>query len=1032
MFVNGFVNAQTETNITKLLEIANKSKSKAIIQKEEAILFATQNNLDLKKVLEDGTEIELIAMKNGMPLYYSTSNLSAAQTTRTDKLWENGGLSLSLDGLGYSKLGEWDGGAVRVSHQEFTNFGTSRVTQSDDATALSNHATHVAGTIVAHGVTANAKGMAYNGNLKAYDWNFDEAEMATAAAAGLELSNHSYGFLSGWHYDGSEWIWYGVGSPVNGIRENWYFGFYDDYAANWDEIAYNAPNYLIVRAAGNDRGQGPSYASSTPDYPEKDGGLDGFDCIANMGVSKNILTVGAVYGVTSYTSPSDVVMTSFSCWGPADDGRIKPDIVAKGVSLYSTNSSADDSYGTNTGTSMATPNVTGTLALLQQHYQNLNSGTPMRSATLKSLIIHTADEAGDNIGPDYKFGWGLLNAERAAEKISNDFNEQNLIDEINLINDESYSRDVFVTGESPLRVTIAWTDVKGIPVELSLNPSDIMLVNDLDITITDSENNTFYPYKLDRDNPFGAATNSSKNSVDNVEMVFVENPTPGYYNISVTHDGNLSGGSQAFSIIISGVSEVTEIAWTGETSNDWADATNWDNGVPQIYNNVVIPSGLTNYPTVSDSRQCNDITLAEGTTLVGFENLQIIGEFSYSTLVSWDSEYHYLSSPVGQTMISAVFPEVNHNEICMYSYDEVSQNWIAQSISGDDNYFENGVGYNIHRMNGSTLSNYTLSFDKNSPIWEDKTFTNLSSTGSVANYSGWHLLGNPFPAALDWSNIALWNLNNIENAVYVWNGNSGNYIDYNGSLGGLTGGEIPVGQGFLVKVNSSTNSIKIPVSAAIHANRPIYKTQLSALRLDVTTLSTTFSDVTFVSFNDNASLNFDSQFDSRKLSGLGEAPQLYTTIDNQRFSINVLPKNSKVIALNFEAGIDDLYTINASEINLDVVVTLEDLKTGKMQILNKNMLYNFEANVGDPAERFLLHLKSMDTNNDFDEKSFSAYAINKTLYVDNFCSGELNIFNLNGELVYKKQVDKGLSSVPLNSGIYIVNISGFSQKVMVM
>ncbi len=72
-------------------------------------------------------------------------------------LWPGGSLGLSLDGSGYDKLGEWDGGAVHLNHVEFMNTGSSRVTQVDGATDTSSHATHVAGTMIANGVDGSSQ-----------------------------------------------------------------------------------------------------------------------------------------------------------------------------------------------------------------------------------------------------------------------------------------------------------------------------------------------------------------------------------------------------------------------------------------------------------------------------------------------------------------------------------------------------------------------------------------------------------------------------------------------------------------------------------------------------------------------------------------------------------------------------------------------------------------------------------------------------------------------------------------------------------
>jgi len=318
-------------------------------------------------------------------------------------------------------------------------------------------------------------------------------------------------------------------------------------------IANNAPYFLMVKSAGNDRGEGPSNAG-TGDVPEKDGGADGYDCIGGAGIAKNTLTVGATYEVLNYTGPSSVAISSFSSWGPADDGRIKPDVVGKGVNVYSSTSSTNTSYTQMSGTSMSGPNVTGTLVLLQQLYKETHDGNPMRASTLKGLVIHSADEAGAHPGPDYIFGWGLVNAERAANIIIEDDVMQNSIDEVTLAVNGEYTREVSVSGGNPLRVTISWTDPHGSIPPASLNPRTPLLVNDLDLRVVDENGNIFFPYMLDPENPSAAATTATKNNIDNVEMVYIDNAPAGTYTIHVDHDGTMAN-AQIFSIIISGIDE---------------------------------------------------------------------------------------------------------------------------------------------------------------------------------------------------------------------------------------------------------------------------------------------------------------------------------------------------------------------------------------------------------------------------------------------------------------------------------------------
>lgn len=529
------VKAQVETKTTDLKSLSVRFAREFETEKEQAITYARANNIPIR-IENDSVLMVLMAIdNNGIPQYYTTTNAVAAATSSTNEVYSGGGAGLNLDGTGISVC-EWDGGTIRTTHQEFGTRATNI-----DASAVHWHSTHVAGTIIAAGLNSAAKGMAYAAELRAYDWDYDNAEMATEAANGNLLSNHSYGWVRGWYWNGSANVW--NGDPAISTDEDYRFGFYDYSARDWDEIAVNAPYYLIVKSAGNDRGDSGD-GSYPPDGP--------YDCIPQRGISKNILTVGAVDDIPGgYSSPSGVNLAGFSSCGPADDGRIKPDIVANGIGLISTYSSADDAYTSSSGTSMSAPATTGSLALLLQHYENVKgAGAKMRSATLKALVLHTADEAGANDGPDYEFGWGLLSTRKAADKITED-QTTDVISEHLLANGESFTREITTTGISPLRVTIVWTDPPGTPPAASLDPANAMLVNDLDLCLTESTN-TYYPWKLDKDNPEVAATRAGENNVDNVEMVDIDSPTAATtYTIVVDHDGTLAS-PQAFSMIISG------------------------------------------------------------------------------------------------------------------------------------------------------------------------------------------------------------------------------------------------------------------------------------------------------------------------------------------------------------------------------------------------------------------------------------------------------------------------------------------------
>ena len=528
--------SQIVTNYAVLKKLSKEMYLQEINNRKKVLEFLKQRKMPVK-IINDSLTIEVQFIdKYGNPQYLITNNANAAKTISTDKVFSGGGAGFNLDGAGVT-LREWDAGVIRKTHQEFGG----RVS-NQDAVSVSGHSTHVAGTMIASGVTAAAKGMAPAASLRSFDWNNMNSEMANEAANGALISNHSYGYLRGWN--GCKW-W---GDTTISKVEDYKFGFYDETSRAWDEIAYNAPYYLIVKSSGNDRNDDcDTSVLYPPDGP--------YDCIDQLGISKNILTVGAVNDISGgYTQPSDVVMTSFSSWGPADDGRIKPDIVANGTGLYSTYYTADNAYASMTGTSMSSPSVAGSLALLIQHYEDVfGSGKKMRASTLKALVINTANEAGTDDGPDYSFGWGLMNTEKAALKISQD-DTLDVISEKVLDDGNTYSRYIKLKSANPIRITLVWTDPPGNPpAKDTLDPDDPAIINDLDLVLEDTTDKTFYyPWKLDRDNPSVAAT-TGVNDVDNVEQVDIAVPDSGHvYKISVSHKNSLENGSQAFSLIIEG------------------------------------------------------------------------------------------------------------------------------------------------------------------------------------------------------------------------------------------------------------------------------------------------------------------------------------------------------------------------------------------------------------------------------------------------------------------------------------------------
>lgn len=550
-------------NPSKRQSAIDRARERATRKKKEAREWAKARGIQMRH--DDGQQVrELMAIRNRRPIYYATKNVNAAISTAANLVRNTSPYNLAGSGV---VVGVWDGGSVLASHVEFA---TGRVVVEDGSDSAS-HSTHVGGTISARGADYRALGMAPESTISSYDWNSDVSEMTGRAASApgqgtkLYLSNHSYGYITGWEGGSGEYIWFG--DSWSATAEEDYFGQYVSEARDWDSIVYNAPYFLPFKAAGNDRNDDPSPGDSvyngegdgTPEsydpalHPAGDGAYkNGYDTINPVGTAKNIMTVGAVNDAVlgGSRSVAKATRTSFSSWGPADDGRIKPDIVANGVGVYSCDDGSDSDYYTTSGTSMASPNACGSAALLVDYYDNLFPGGAMRASTLKGLIIHTADDLG-RPGPDYSNGWGLMNTLAAAELLRDFSNDPSRLKEEMLSNaNRSDTHAFFSNGNEPVRVTLCWSDPPGGSVS-SHDDRTPRLVNNLDLKVVGPDG-TFWPYKLDYADPAANATATGENDIDNVEQVYIATPVAGKYTAVVDYDGTLQDGEQWYSLLVSG------------------------------------------------------------------------------------------------------------------------------------------------------------------------------------------------------------------------------------------------------------------------------------------------------------------------------------------------------------------------------------------------------------------------------------------------------------------------------------------------
>ena len=431
----------------------------------------------------------------------------------------------NLTGSGVTVM-VYDGGTARSTHVDFQGRCFVR-----DSSGMADHSTHVAGTVGGAGVAnATYKGMAPGVTIQSYGFEYDGSGTFLYTNPGDLESDYNQAINTYGAAISNNSI--GTNTAPNGFDCN----FEGDYGVTDTVIdaivrgSLGAP-FRIVWANGNERQVtrcGTTYHTTAP-----------------PACAKNHITVGAV-------NSNDDSITSFTSWGPADDGRLKPDISGPGCQsngdggVTSCSYSGDSAYVTMCGTSMAAPTVTGLSALLIQDFKAQFPTQPLfRNSTLKAWLAHSAVDRG-NAGPDYQFGYGSVRIQAAI-----DLMRTGAFTESSVSQGATYSRTVVVSaGDPELKVTLAWDDPPGTP---NVSPA---LVNDLDLRVYSPTSVQAYPWTLGGiANPSAAAVRTQANHVDNIEQVLVSNPAAGTWTIQV-YGYNVPQGPQTFSLVGDGAANV--------------------------------------------------------------------------------------------------------------------------------------------------------------------------------------------------------------------------------------------------------------------------------------------------------------------------------------------------------------------------------------------------------------------------------------------------------------------------------------------
>lgn len=374
---------------------------------------------------------------------------------------------------------------------------TKNVLNRNPSFTTNNHGRQVTGVVGGDGlIEERYKGVAPNSLLIVDYFDLVLTKSATYFSDfGMTVTNNSY-------FNGL------AGCPGNSD--------YNELSVYVDQQIYNNPFLQHIFSAGND---GQRVCSPYP--------LSFATIKSGYQVGKNVLDVA------DYHVGTDVLNLS-SSKGPVEDGRLKPEITASGVSVVTT--SNNNTYAQGFGTSFSSPYIAGVWALLTERYKQLHANALPKSALIKGALCNSADDRG-NSGPDYSYGFGLVNPRRAVEVLEN-----NRYFTGTLSTAGTSSQIIAVPANTrQVKVLLYWHDKEASPL------ASTALVNDLDLSVTDGVT-TYLPWIL---NPSPATVNNPAvrgvDRINNIEQVTIDNPGA---NISINVSGfNVPNGPQEYFVV---------------------------------------------------------------------------------------------------------------------------------------------------------------------------------------------------------------------------------------------------------------------------------------------------------------------------------------------------------------------------------------------------------------------------------------------------------------------------------------------------
>ena len=418
-------------------------------------------------------------------------------------------------------------------------------------------------------------------------------------------------------------------------------------------------------------------------------------------------------------------------------------------------------------------------------------------------------------------------------------------------------------------------------------------------------------------------------------------------------------------------------------------------------NELTIDGTLTNNATASDFTIESD-AISTGSLLNTTGGVAATVKCYVSQYTSNSDGWHLVSCPLSGVDIAS--SDWTIGDYDMYRYDEATNYWLNQKDAGNSALFGNyilGVGYLYAK-----LANVTNRFEGTLNA-ADVTVSGL--TKDAAQGDGWHVLGNPFPSALDWSTG--WTLSNIGGTAKVLKADGTGYRDLS------AGDDIPTNQGFWVQVSTAPGSVTIPVSACVHSSQA-YSAK-STLVDDMTLrlfLDATRNVEYRIKFNTSATDAFDWAYDSHFLAPWGaDVPKLYSQVGLDEFvSTNTFNfTGNKSIPLGIEVTSAATFPFMADGVESfsnDVSIILEDTENSMYYDLRQQNTVNVEVLPTDAFGRYVLHFSTVVGVDELNETiDWTAYSHDGALYLNNngtdAVEASVKVVNMLGQTMFAKDVN---------------------------